>query len=73
MPGCALPLSRTWTPQCRVWGRAKGVVLDLDEAVAVARPAGLHLECLTGDHGGMIGALPTSSKVQELRQFGPLR
>jgi hypothetical protein len=50
--------------------RAKEVVMNLDEAVAVSRRAGLHLEGLTGDHGGMIGALPTSSKVRKLRQFG---
>jgi hypothetical protein len=37
--------------------RAKEVVLTLADAVEVGQRAGLHLEGLTGDHGGMIGAL----------------
>lgn len=37
--------------------RAKEVVLKLADAVEVGQRAGLHLEGLTGDHGGMIGAL----------------
>jgi hypothetical protein len=37
--------------------RAKEVVLDQQEAESVARHAGVHLEGLTGDHGGIIGAL----------------
>jgi hypothetical protein len=37
--------------------RAKEVVLQLEDAVEVGQRAGLHLEGLTGDHGGMIGAL----------------
>jgi len=37
--------------------RAKQVVLDQDEAQTVAGSAGVHLEGLTGDHGGIIGAL----------------
>jgi hypothetical protein len=32
-------------------------VLQLEDAVEVGQRAGLHLEGLTGDHGGMIGAL----------------
>jgi hypothetical protein len=37
--------------------RAQQVVLTKDEAATVAVDAGVHLEGLTGDHGGMIGAL----------------
>jgi len=37
--------------------RAKQVVLNKKEAEAVAADAGVYLEGLTGDHGGMIGAL----------------
>jgi len=37
--------------------RAQQVVLNKGEAVSVAADAGVHLEGLTGDHGGMIGAL----------------
>ena len=37
--------------------RAKRVILVRSEAEALARDAGVFLEGLTGDHGGMIGAL----------------
>ncbi|MEJ2604359.1 MAG: hypothetical protein P8172_13915 [Gammaproteobacteria bacterium] len=37
--------------------RAKTSVIELAEAVDMARRVGVHLEGLTGDHGGMIGAL----------------
>jgi hypothetical protein len=37
--------------------RAKEVVLVQDEARTVAAGAGIYLEGLTGDHGGVIGAL----------------
>lgn len=37
--------------------RAKQVVLERKDAEYVARRAEVHLEGLTGDHGGMIGAL----------------
>lgn len=37
--------------------RAKEVVLALADAVDVGSRAGVYLEGLTGDHGGMIGAL----------------
>lgn len=37
--------------------RAKGEVLQREEAEALAAEIGLHLEGLTGDHGGVIGAL----------------
>ena len=37
--------------------RAKQVILKLSEAETLARDAGVFLEGLTGDHGGMIGAL----------------
>lgn len=36
---------------------AKREILTLDDARSTARIHGLHLEGLTGDHGGMIGAL----------------
>ncbi|WP_405225885.1 hypothetical protein [Lentisalinibacter sediminis] len=42
----------------QTFGRlAKERVLDQDEAVAVARRAEVFLQGLTGDHGGIIGAL----------------
>ncbi|MEJ2272972.1 MAG: hypothetical protein P8Y01_00100 [Woeseiaceae bacterium] len=42
----------------QTFGRdAKEVVLDQQQAESVARRAGVHLEGLTGDHGGIIGAL----------------
>ena len=37
--------------------KAKEVVLTLADAVEMGRRAGVYLEGLTGDHGGMIGAL----------------
>jgi hypothetical protein len=37
--------------------RAKAEILTREEAVALAAPRAVHLEGLTGDHGGMIGAL----------------
>ncbi len=37
--------------------RAKQAVIELGEAVALAQRLGVHLEGLTGDHMGMIGAL----------------
>jgi len=37
--------------------QAKAVVLRREDAVTLARRANVHLEGLTGDHGGMIGAL----------------
>lgn len=37
--------------------RAQETVLRLDEAEALAADAGMHLEGLTGNHGGKIGAL----------------
>lgn len=37
--------------------RAQRTVLHRDEAAALAADADIHLEGLTGDHGGMIGAL----------------
>lgn len=36
---------------------AKREILTLDQAIATARDHAIHLEGLTGDHGGMIGAL----------------
>ena len=36
---------------------AKSAVISRDRATALAQRAGLHLEGLTGDHGGVIGAL----------------
>jgi len=42
----------------QAFGRsAKEIVLQLADAVAAGRRAGVYLEGLTGDHGGMIGAL----------------
>ena len=45
-------------PEMLSWGaRAKTEVLTLDGAHAVAAEAGIHIAGLTGDHGGVIGAL----------------
>jgi hypothetical protein len=44
--------------EVQTFGRhAKEVVLNQQQAESVARQAGIHLEGLTGDHGGIIGAL----------------
>lgn len=46
------------TPLIQAWGaRAKAEVLVMADALALAAGAGVHLEGLTGTHGGVIGAL----------------
>jgi hypothetical protein len=45
-------------PEVRTWGeRSRREVLTMDEAHAIARRHGLHLEGLGGTHQGIIGAL----------------
>ncbi|MGC9356408.1 MAG: ABC transporter substrate-binding protein [Anaerolineae bacterium] len=54
---CVVPVSDV-NPTITAFGQsAKETVLQRDGALALAREAGIFLQGLTGDHGGVIGAL----------------
>jgi hypothetical protein len=56
--GLCVAESTQIAPEVVAWGwRAKNEVLAMADAQTVAQAAGIHLVGLTGDHGGVIGAL----------------